>query len=166
MAVKIPHHPRIEAPLIGFRLGDDLQGLFLGSARDGAGRQEAEQNLPDMAVPSLRQPASYLGADLQQTSVMRTQFIDITIPGNTNLGGYDTQVIPDQVHDRGMLRRFLGIIEDTPAGIGQRRVDRTFDGLRRDEALPGPHEYLAREDPETIPHPKLIHRLGLVEDIF
>ena len=119
-----------------------------------------------MAVPSLRQPASYLRTDLQQTSVMRTQFIDITIPGNTNLGGYDTQVIPDQIHDRGMLRRFLGIIEDTSPGIGQRSVDRTFHGIRIDETIPHPHEYLGREYHETIPHPKLIHRLGMVKDIF
>lgn len=91
------------------------------------------------------QPASYLRTDLQQTSVMRTQFIDITIPGNTNLGGYDTQVIPDQVHDRGMLRRFLGIIKDTSPGIGQRSVDRTFHGIRIDETIPRPHEYLRRE---------------------
>ena len=97
---------------------------------------------------------------------MRTQFIDITIPGNTNLGGYDTQVIPDQVHDRGMLRRFLGIIEDTSPGIGQRSVDRTFHGIRIDETIPRPHEYLRREYHETIPHPKLIHRLGMVKDIF
>lgn len=66
---------------------------------------------------------------------MRTQFINITIPGNTNLGGYDTQVIPDQIHDRGMLRRFLGIIEDTSPGIGQRSVDRTFHGIRIDETI-------------------------------
>ena len=53
--------------------------------------------------------------------------------GDTNLGGYDTQVIPDQIHDRGMLRRFLGIIKDTSPGIGQRSVDRTFHGIRIDE---------------------------------
>ena len=69
---------------------------------------------------------------------------------------HNTQIIPDQIHNRSMFRRFFPVVHQGLYGIGQGSVYRTFHGIRADNPFLYPNKNLRRENYKTILYPYFI----------
>ena len=105
------HDSGVESPFVAFRFGNNLHGTRFGSAGNGAGGQQAEQNIAEALCVIAGQHAAYFGACLQDRSFVGLQAVYVAVGRYGDVFGNHAEVIAYQVYNRGMFGSFFGIVQ-------------------------------------------------------